>query len=221
MAVSYGTPCGRDPSMSPRRDPERRRNGVVALYRAFDEARFGRERTLNLRATLPRPKEAEARCETWLRERQVTQSGELLVITGRGVNSWDGESVVRDAIMRLLASLRRRGVVETWREHTPGSFVVTVAPLRALRDAPRRLREPRVLSDPAVLRGLGRPTRARLRELAMLALEQLGIRQPEAFIEDEMVQQFTLLARGVPDGPDRERHLLAAIERTIDEYVAR
>jgi hypothetical protein len=207
--------------MRPRRDPERRRNDVVALHRAFDEARFGRERTLNLRATLPRPKEAEARCETWLRERQVTQSGELLVITGRGVNSWDGESVVRDAIVRLLASLRRRGVVETWREHTPGSFVVTVAPLRALRDAPRRRREPRVSSDPAVLRGLARPTRARLRELAMLALEQLGIRQPEAFIEDEMVQQFTLLARGVPHGPDRERHLLAAIERTIDEYVAR
>lgn len=204
--------------MTSRRDSPRRRNGVVALHRAFDEARFGRERTLNLRATLPRPKEAEARCETWLRERQVTQSGELLVITGRGVNSWDGESVVRDAIVRLLASLRRRGVVETWREHTPGSFVVTVAPLR---DAPRRLREPRGSSDPAALRGLARPTRARLRELAMLALEQLGIRQPEAFIEDEMVQQFTLLARGVPDGPDRERHLLAAIERTIDEYVAR
>lgn len=208
--------------MTSRRDSPRRRNGVVALHRAFDEARFGRERTLNLRATLPRPREAEARCEAWLRERQVMQAGELLVITGRGVNSWDGESVVRDAIARLLASLRRRGVVETWREHTPGSFVVTVAPLRALRDAPRRSREPRVISsDPAVLRGLAPSTRVRLRELAALALEQLGIRQPEAFLEDEMVQQFTHLARGVPDGPDRERHLLAAIERTIDEYVAR
>ena len=208
--------------MTPRRDPERRRNGVVALHRAFDEARFGRERTLNLRATLPRPKEAEVRCEAWLRERQVMQAGELLVITGRCVNSWDGESVVRDAITRLLASLRRRGVVETWREHTAGSFVVTIAPLRSLRDAPRRTREPRVISsDPAVLRGLSPSTRARLRELAALALEQLGIRNPEAFLEDEMVQQFTLLARGVPDGPDRERRLLAAIERTIEEYVAR
>jgi hypothetical protein len=208
--------------MTPRRDRERRRNGVVALHRAFDEARFGRDRTLNLRATLPRPKDAEARCEAWLRERQVTQSGELLVITGRGINSWDGESVVRDAIVRLLASLRRRGVVETWREHTPGSFVVIVAPLRALRDAPRRMSEPRVVSsDPAVLRGLAPSTRARLRELAALALQQLGIRNPEAFIEDEMVQQFTLLACGVPDGPDREERLLAAIERTIEEYVAR
>ena len=208
--------------MTARRDRERRRNGVVALHRAFDEARFGRERTLNLRAALPRPKEAEARCEAWLRERQVAQAGELLVITGRGVNSWDGESVVRVAIVRLLASLRRRGVVETWREHTPGSFVVTVAPLRALREAPRRMREPRVVSsDPAALRGLSPSTRARLRELASLALEQLGIREPQAFIEDEMVQQFTLLARGVPDGPDREKRLLAAIERMIEEYVAR
>jgi hypothetical protein len=162
------------------------------------------------------------RCEAWLRERQVTQAGELLVITGRGINSWDGESVVRNAISRLLASLRRRGVVETWREHTPGSFVVTVAPLRSLRDAPRRMGEPRVVSsDPAVLRGLAPSTRTRLRELARLALEQLGIRQPEGFIEDEMVQQFSLLARGVPDGPDRERRLVLAIERAIEEYVAR
>ena len=171
---------------------------------------------------MPRPKEAEARCEAWLRERQVTQSGELLVITGRGVNSWDGESVVRDAIVRLLASLRRRGVVETWREHTAGSFVVTVAPLRALRDAPRRCASRGWSHRTRPCCAASRPsTRARLRELATLALEQLGIRQPEAFIEDEMVQQFTLLARGVPDGPDRERRLLAAIERTIEEYVAR
>jgi hypothetical protein len=199
-----------------------RRNGIVALHRALDEARFGRERTLNLRATLPRPKEAEARCEAWLRERQVAKTDELLVITGRGINSWDGESVVRETIVRLLGSLRRRGVVDAWREHTPGSFVVTVAPIRALREAPRRSRDRRAVSpDPAALRGLTPSTRARLRELARLALEQLGIRDPDVFIEDEMVSQFTVLARGVPEGPDRERRLLAAIERTIEEYVAR
>jgi hypothetical protein len=207
--------------MVARRDRDRR-DGIVALHRALDEARFGRERTLNLRATLPRPKEAEARCEAWLRERQVAKAGELLVITGRGVNSWDGESVVRATIVRLLGSLRRRGVVDAWHEHTPGSFVVTVAPLRALREAPRRSRERRPVSpDPAALRGLAPSTRARLRELAQLALEQLGIRDPGVFIEDEMVSQFTMLARGVPEGPDRERRLLAAIERTIEEYVAR
>jgi hypothetical protein len=36
-----------------------------------------------------------------------------------------------------------------------------------------------------------------------------------------MVSQFTVIACGVPEGPDRDRRLMAAIERTIDEYVAR
>ena len=208
--------------MTERRKRDVRRTGIVALHRALDEARFGRERTLNLRATLPRPKDAEARCEAWLRERQVAKSDELLIITGRGINSWDGESVVREAIVRLLGSLRRRGVVDAWHEHTPGSFVVTVAPIRALREAPRRSgQRRRITTDPVALRGLPPGTRSRLRELAQLALEQLGIRDTDAFLEDEMVSQFTELARGVPEGPDRERRLLAAIERTIDEYVAR
>ena len=208
--------------MRRRRERGREREGIVALHRALDEARFGRERTLNLRATLPRPKEAEARCEAWLRERQVAKSEELLVITGRGINSWDGESVVRETIARLLGSLRRRGVVESWHEHTPGSFVVTVAPIRSLREAPRRLRERRSITpDPIALRGLAPVTRARLRELAHLALNQLGVREPELFLEDEMVSQLTEISQGVPDGPDRERRLTAAIERAIEEYVAR
>lgn len=205
-----------------RRSAARRRDGIVAIHRALDEARFGRERTLNLRATLPRPKEAEARCEAWLRERQVAQSDELLVITGRGINSWDGQSVVREVVVRLLASLRRRGVVASWQEHTPGSFVVTVAPIRALTEAPRRARERRIPpSDPEALRGLAPATRARLRELAHLALEQLGVRDANTFIEDEMVTQYTLLARGVPKGPDYDQRLLAVIERAIEEHVAR
>lgn len=201
---------------------DRRREGIVALHRALDEARFGRERTLNLRASLPRPKDAEARCEAWLRERQVAGPGEVLVITGRGVNSWDGQSVVREAVVRLLASLRRRGVVASWREHTPGSFVVELAPLHAVREAPRRSRDRSVTPpDPEVLRGLAPATRARLRELAQLALEQLGVREPRAFLEDEMVAQFTALTRGVPRGPDHEQRLIAAIERAIDEYMSR
>jgi hypothetical protein len=204
------------------RDRGRHREGIVALHRALDEARFGRERTLNLRATLPRPKDAEARCEAWLRERQVAQSDELLIITGRGINSWDGESVVRETIVRLLGSLRRRGVVESWHEHTPGSFVVTVAPIRSLRAAPRRSRERRSISaDPLELRGLAPSTRARLRELAHLALEQLGIREPGLFLEDEMVSQLSEIVPGVPEGPDRERRLMIAIERAIEEYIAR
>jgi hypothetical protein len=97
-----------------------------------------------------------------------------------------------------------------------------VAPIRTLREAPRRSGERRrITSDPMALRGLPPATRARLRELAQLALEQLGIRETDTFIEDEMVSQFTELSRGVPEGPDRARRLLAAIERTIEEYVAR
>lgn len=177
---------------------------------------------MNLRATLPRPKEAEARCEAWLRERQIAHSDELLVITGRGINSWDGESVVRAAIVRLLGSLRRRGVVASWHEHTPGSFVVTVAPIRALSEAPRRSGERRIVpDDPEALRGLAPEVRARLRELAQLALEQLGVREPRMFVEDEMVKQLTLLARGVPKGPEYDRRLLSAIARAIEEHVAR
>ena len=99
---------------------------------------------------------------------------------------------------------------------------MTVAPLRAVRAGARRSSERRrITTDPVALRGIAPSTRARLRELAQLALEQLGIGDTDTFHEDEMVAQFSMLARGVPDGPDRERRLLAAIERTIDEYIAR
>ena len=71
------------------------RGKLVPLHRALDEARFGAERTLNLRALRPTVKAAEARAESWLRERQVARAGEVLIITGRGAQSWDGVSVVR------------------------------------------------------------------------------------------------------------------------------
>jgi hypothetical protein len=63
--------------------------------------------------------------------------------------------------------------------------------------------------------------RARLRELANLALEQLGVREPKMFVEDEMVTQYTLLAHAIPKGPDHDRRLLSAIERAIEEHVGR
>jgi hypothetical protein len=94
------------------------------LPQAFDAVTFGPERTLNLRAHLPTRAEALARCEAWLREKQIAGADEVLVITGRGANSVDGVSVVRQAITQLLASLRRRHVLAGFREHTAGSFVV-------------------------------------------------------------------------------------------------
>ncbi|MBA2684567.1 MAG: Smr/MutS family protein, partial [Gemmatimonadaceae bacterium] len=112
------------------------------LHHAFDEMRFGAERTLNLRTHHPSREQALKRTENWLRERQLGRAKEALVITGRGNNSPDGISVVREAIVQLFASLRRRGVVADVMEHTPGSFVVTFAKLNALRDAPQRARNP-------------------------------------------------------------------------------
>ena len=200
-----------------------RRHELTSVHRALDEARFGRDRILNLRASLPTAEEAAARAEAWLRERQVAKAGEVLLITGRGKGSEGGVSVVREAVARLLASLRRRGVVAGVEEHTPGSFVVRLAPLTALRDAPRRRRErtPVPPADPEVLAGLSSEARTLLRRLARRALEELGVRDPTPHLAKEMLAQFTALATAVPHGPDREVALRRAIETALQEYEDR
>jgi len=197
-----------------------RRGQLIALHRALDEARFGAERTLNLRSMLPTADQAATRAESWLRERQVSQAGEVLIITGRGNASADGVSVVRETIVRLLASLRRRGVVAGVREHTPGSFVVDLAPVSALRGAPRRTREPvrSAPADPAELQALSIETLRALRRLALHALEALGAREPEPFVHGEMLAQFQAVVGGVPPGGDRDRRLREAIYAAIAEY---
>jgi hypothetical protein len=197
-----------------------RRRQRVAVRQALDEARFGPDRTLNLRASLPTVADAKARTEAWLRERQVQGAGDVLIITGRGNQSPDGVSVVREAVAKLLGSLRRRGVVAAVQDHTAGSFVVTLAPMRALWEAPRRRREPTgaPLADPPELHALSRETRALLRALASKSLDALGVRDAERFLESEMMKQFAALTRGLPDGPLRETRLLDAIRRAITEY---
>src|SRR5262252_4615910 len=107
----------------------KRHVGLKGLRQAFDEVRFGAGRTLNLRASLPTADAAIARAEAWLRQQQVENVDEVLVITGRGNNSEAGVSVVREAVIRLFHVLKRRGVVLGHQEHTPGSFVVTLAPV--------------------------------------------------------------------------------------------
>src|SRR5918911_80257 len=108
--------------MSPRRSPS---HGVSfdALRRAFDEARYGAARTLNLRAALPTPWEATVRADAWLRQQQAAGAPEVLVITGRGKGSAGGVSPVRTAVVTLLSLLQRPGGVEGVREHPAGSFV--------------------------------------------------------------------------------------------------
>lgn len=193
------------------------RRRIVDLKHALDEARFGAERTLNLRASLPTAPEAVRRAEAWLRERQVAGVAEVLVITGRGNSSEDGHSVVREAVARLLQSLRRQGVVDGSTQHTPGSFVVVLAPTRRLWEAPRRKKEPRPPAAAALAPGLDPVTEHLLRELATRSLHALGVHHTAAFLDREMAKQFTALLRGLPDGPDREQRLRDAIRRALDD----
>ena len=189
----------------------------VGIERAFDEIAFGPARTLNLRAHLPTRGEAVARTEAWLRERQATlqNGGEVLVITGRGNASADNVSVVRQGVLELLASLRRRHVVASYGEHTAGSFVVELAPAAAAH-APRRA-APNAgppAPSPQTLAGLHADTRKLLRDLARIALQHLGVHSPtRRIVEDEMLRQFTVLATGDPD----EGALRSAIEAAIHQ----
>src|ERR1700712_2432142 len=115
-----------------------RRVGLNGLRQAFDEVRFGAQRTLNLRESFPTASVAAVRAESWLRPQQMERADEVLIITGRGNNSEGGVSVVREAVIRLLHTLKRKGVVSGHEEHTKGSFVVNLAPVSALWDAPKR-----------------------------------------------------------------------------------
>jgi hypothetical protein len=201
----------------------RRSPKAPSLHQAFDEIRFGVDRTLNLRTHHPSREQAVRRAENWLRERQMSRAGEALVITGRGNNSPDGVSVVRAAIVQLFASLRRRGVISEVVEHTPGSFVVTFAKLNAVRDAPQRARNPHELpqQDPAQLAALGPDTRALLRLLAKRSIEELGVKPTPDFIEQEMLKQFAAAASGLPDAGDREQRLRDVLRAALHEYDER
>jgi hypothetical protein len=194
-----------------------------ALQSALDEVRFGPSRILSVRDSMPTAREAEHRVEQWLRTKQVERAGEVLVITGRGAGSVDNVPVIRGAVQKLLTSLRRRGVVSQVEEHTPGSFVVRLAPMRALFEATRRHRDPAPPvappPSPVGLQELEPATRDRLRALAIRSLESLGLQRLDpAFVADEMERQFGLLARGVPEHGDRERWLRDAIERALEEF---
>ncbi len=194
------------------------------LQRAFDEVRFGPSRTLNLRAQQPTAMQATTYTESWLRTLQVQGAVEALIITGRGNRSVDGFSPVREAIVRLLSSLRRRNVISGFEEHTPGSFVVLFAPVRALFEVPRRRREraPRPVSPvPQVLAALDEETQRQLRDLAALALTVLGIKAPtQAQLDDEMRRQFAVLSAALPENGDREAVLQQAMLRAAEEYEA-
>jgi hypothetical protein len=198
-----------------------RRVGLKGLQQAFDEARFGASRTLNLRETLPTPDQAAKRADTWLRQQQVDQADEVLIITGRGKNSELGISVVREAIIRLLHALKRRGVVASHDEHTAGSFVVRLAPVSALWESPKRNAGRGVATPPRTppsLDELDDETRQLLRNLAERALEGLGIKETADFLQGEMLKQFGAIAQSVGDAPGREERLRKAVRAALDQH---
>jgi hypothetical protein len=170
---------------------------------------------------MPTAAAAVVRTEAWLRERQVANAGEVLIVTGRGKGSPGGVGVVREAVHKLLGSLRRRGVIAGFADHTQGSFVVTLAPVSTLLAAPRRSRD-RAPSAPesesaAALGALEPSTRALLRQLSERSLAALGTVLPAHFVDAEMLRQFSLLAAGVTAGSGGEERLRQAIVRAIEE----
>jgi hypothetical protein len=196
------------------------RDSLAGVWNAFDSAGFGMENTLNLRESLPTAADARFRAEAWLRERQITRAEEVLIITGRGNSSPEGISAVREAVLALFHQLRRRGVVSKWREHSPGSFIVTLASINVLLNAPRRRGDRKPPSEAAVPRsldGLESSTLVLLRRLAVRSLESLGVRQPEKFVEAEMLAKFNSLAAGVSPGVEGESRLRHAISTAIDQ----
>jgi hypothetical protein len=188
------------------------------IQKAFDEIRFGPARTLNLRESLPTADEARVRADNWIRSKQVERAGELLIITGRGNGSEGGIAVVRQTILALFPSLRRRNVITKWEEHTAGSFVVTLAPMSAMFEAPRRRREKTIhLPIPESLSALQPETLNLLRQLAEGSLMLLGVLNSERFVESEMTTKFSKLTAALPGVEDPEVELRAAIQHALNE----
>jgi hypothetical protein len=195
--------------------------GLSGLRQAFDEARFGPQRTLNLRDTLPTAIAAAGRTEVWLRQQQVERADEVLVVTGRGNRSYGGVSVVREAVVRLLHTLKRRGVVTSHEEHSPGSFVVKLAPVSALWESPKRTGGRGVAPPPRTppsLDDLDAESRILLRHLAERALEGIGVKDTETFLHGEMLKQFGAIAGTVGDAPEREERLKTALRTALDQH---
>ncbi len=196
----------------------------TALVRAFDEARFGSARILDVRSSLPTAAEAVRRVEPWLRERQIARAGEVLIVTGRGRGSPGGVGVVREAVHQLLTRLKRQGVVGRIVEHTPGSCVVELAPMSALYDRPvgsRPRASAETPTDLAMLGDLDEATHAELRLLAEYSLTQLGVPHSAAFVRHEMVRYFSVLVRSIAtDETDRDgrlRLLIAASRAAFED----
>jgi hypothetical protein len=193
----------------------------LQLRRAFDSVRFGAANILNLRESLPTVAEATRRAELWIRQRQVEGAEEVLVISGRGNGSEGGISPVREGIIKLIASLRRRGVIDRYEEHTAGSFSIQLASMQSMIDAPRRHRDRRTEQVPAEpdLAALPASIRHQLRELAERSLDTLGVKETSPFVEGEMLRQLVALRAALPEGPEGDAQLPIAIKNALDQTI--
>lgn len=188
----------------------------------FDELTFGPSKTLDLHGSQGAD-DAVRRAEAWLRERQMARAGDVLVITGRGRGSSDGVAVLRPAVEKLFTRLKRLGVVTGVKIHNEGSFCVTLAPVKALFEAPRRARAtyPPATGNIPEFAGLSPDTHEALRQLAERTLEDLGARPAQGLVEDEMRRQLSLLAPGLPAGEDPDAALRRIAREVLDTMEAR
>src|SRR5207237_1302702 len=117
-----------------------------------------------------------------------------------------------------LRALKRRGVVESHREPADGSFVVRLAAVPALWEAPRRTRargsaiQP---ANPASLDALDADTLALLRQLAQRSLETLGVADEPGFLTREMLRHLSAVADSIGTGASRDVKLRAALEAAL------
>lgn len=196
---------------------------------SWDESRFGPARRLDIR---PATDTIQATCrhaERWLRERQAARAGDVLVTVGKGHGGSGPASdavqdAVQDAVEAMLRTLRRAGVVERVRVVQQSTFAVSLAPLRALFNAPARSRgrwtpvagqvdvEPGVLSVEA---------RTNLRRIAELSLVEVGVEATPNLIETEMRRILSRLSAAVPDDEpergERFRFLLSAVRHEYED----
>lgn len=184
----------------------------------WDELRFGPDRTLNLRETLPTAANAVRRADNWLREQQVRGATEVLIVTGRGSHSIDGIAVLRSAIAKLLTSLRKRGVVASHQEHNPGAFAVQLAPLRTLLEAPAREGETRRVAKLLDFAGLEAETNDLLRQLAERSLHALGVVATTERLQDEMHRHLAVLVPALRSTATLDASLRAAIRALLEQY---
>jgi hypothetical protein len=71
--------------------------------------------------------------------------------------------------------------------------------------------------NPESLRGLEPSTLDLLRKLAIRSIESLGVREPEKFIEAEMLSKFNSLAGALKPGAEGEARLREAIKAAIEQ----